>query len=99
MANVLSMIKTLSQLGISSEYLVTKPSRIPAAIVKGTVLKKIFKLSLKPILNEFNREKVRGNRIEAPRIKPQADSITMAKISIEPCIQIPCTLSQKTPCW
>ena len=89
MDNVLSIINTFNQLGISREYRVTKPSRIPAAIVKGTVLRKIFKLSLKPILNEFNREKVLGNRMEAPRINPQADSMMIAKISIEPCIQIP----------
>lgn len=91
-------MNTFSQLGICNAYLVTKPSNIPAAMVNGIVLKKIFKLSLKPILNEFNREKVLGNRIEAPSINPHADSITMAKISIEPCIQIPLTLSQKTPC-
>lgn len=78
------MMKTLSQLGISSEYLVTNPSKKPAAIVKGTVLKKILKLFLKPIFKDCMREKVCGNKIEAPKIKPAADSITIAKISIEP---------------
>lgn len=74
----------LNQLGISIEYLVIKPSRNPALIVKGKVLKNILKLFLKPILNEFILEKVLGNKIEAPKINPAADSITIAKISIEP---------------
>ena len=78
------MIKTFSQFGISKEYRVTKPSRIPAAIVNGIVANKILKLSLKPILKELNLEYVFGNRMEAPRINPAAASITIAKISIEP---------------
>lgn len=78
------MMKTLSQLGISKEYRVTKPSKTPAAIVKGTVLKNILKLFLNPIFKEFILENVLGNKIEAPKINPAADSITMAKISIEP---------------
>ena len=65
-------------------YRVTKPSINPAAIVKGTVLRNIFKPSFIPILKEFKRENVRGNRIEAPKIKPQAASITIPKISIDP---------------
>jgi hypothetical protein len=84
MESVPIIIITLSQLGISIAYLVINPSRKPAAIVKGTVPRNIFKLSLNPILNEFNLEKVLGNRIEAPRINPQADSTTIPKISIEP---------------
>lgn len=82
--NVPKMITTLSQLGISSEYRVTKPSKNPAAIVNGIVLKNIFNPFLKPILKEFIREYVFGNRIEAPKINPAAVSITMAKISMEP---------------
>jgi hypothetical protein len=82
--SVLIMIKTFNQLGISSEYRVTNPSKNPAAMVKGTVLKKILKLFLNPIFKEVIREKVCGNRMEAPRINPAADSITIAKISIEP---------------
>lgn len=78
------MIKLLSQLGISIEYLVIKPSRKPALIVKGKVLRKILKLFLKPILKEFTLEKVLGKRIEAPKINPVMASITIAKISIEP---------------
>lgn len=74
----------LNQIGISREYLVIKPSRNPALIVKGKVLKNILKLFLNPILKEFKREKVFGKRIEAPKINPVAVSITMAKISIEP---------------
>lgn len=81
---VVKMIKTLSQLGISSEYRVTNPSKNPAAMVKGTVLKKILKLFLNPIFNDCMREKVWGNKIEAPKTNPAADSITIAKISIEP---------------
>lgn len=77
-------MELLNQLGISIEYLVIKPSRNPALIVKGKVLKNILKLFLKPILNEFILEKVLGNKIEAPKINPAADSITIAKISIEP---------------
>lgn len=46
------IIKTLNQCGMSIEYLVINPSRKPAAIVNGTVLKKILKLFLKPILKE-----------------------------------------------
>lgn len=69
---------------MSIEYLVIKPSRNPALIVKGNVLKKILKLFLKPILKEFTLEKVLGKRIEAPKINPAAVSITIAKISIEP---------------
>ena len=84
MESVPRMIKIFSQFGISIAYLVIKPSRKPAAIVKGTVPKNIFKLSLKPILKEFNLEKVFGNRMEAPRINPQEASITMPKISMEP---------------
>lgn len=83
-ANVDKMINTLSQLGISSEYLVTNPSKNPAAIVKGTVLKKILKLFLNPIFSEVILENVCGNKMEAPKINPAADSITIAKISIEP---------------
>ena len=78
------MINTFNQLGISSEYRVTKPSRNPAAMVNGTVLKKILKLFLNPILSEFILENVCGNKIEAPKINPAADSMTIAKISIEP---------------
>ena len=73
-----------STCGISMAYLVTKPSINPAAMVKGTVLRNIFKPSFIPILNEFKRESVLGNRIDAPIIKPQAASITIPKISIEP---------------
>ena len=78
------MIKLLSQLGISIEYRVIKPSRNPALMVKGKVLRNILKLFLKPILKEFTLEKVLGKRIEAPKINPAEVSITMAKISMEP---------------
>lgn len=71
-------------MGISTEYRVIKPSRNPALMVKGKVLRNILKLFLKPILSEFNLEYVLGKRIDAPKINPAADSITMAKISIEP---------------
>ena len=84
MPSVTKIIKLLNQLGISIEYLVIKPSRNPALIVKGNVLRNILKLFLKPILNEFTLEKVFGNKIEAPKINPAAVSITIAKISIEP---------------
>ena len=84
MERVVRIIKTFNQLGISSEYRVTNPSKKPAAMVNGTVLKKILKLFLNPIFKEFMREKVCGNRMEAPRINPAAASITIAKISIEP---------------
>ena len=53
MAKVNKMMKLLSQLGMSMEYRVMKPSRKPAAMVNGTVLKNILKLFLKPILKEF----------------------------------------------
>ena len=53
MAKVNRMMKLLSQLGMSMEYRVMKPSRNPAAMVKGTVLKNILKLFLNPILKEF----------------------------------------------
>ena len=36
------------------------------------------------ILKEFILEQVLGKRIEAPRINPAVDSITIAKISIAP---------------
>ena len=78
------MIKLLSQLDILMEYRVIKPSKNPAAIVNGKVLKKILKLFLKPILKEFILEKVLGYNIEAPKIKPALVSITMAKISMAP---------------
>lgn len=78
------MIKLLSQLGISIEYRVINPSRNPALIVNGKVLRNILKLFLKPILKEFTLENVFGNKIEAPKINPAAVSITIAKISIEP---------------
>jgi hypothetical protein len=78
------MIKLLSQFGISIEYRVINPSRNPALIVKGKVLRNILKLFLKPILKEFTLEKVLGNNIEAPKINPAAVSITIAKISIDP---------------
>lgn len=84
MANVSKMIKLLSQLGMSIEYRVIKPSRKPALIVNGMVLRKILKLFLKPILKEFILEKVLGKRIEAPKINPAVVSITIAKISIAP---------------
>lgn len=78
------MIRLLNQLGISIEYRVMKPSRKPALMVNGKVLRNILKLFLKPILKEFIREKVLGNRIEAPKIKPAVVSITIAKISMAP---------------
>lgn len=78
------MIKLLNQLGMSIEYRVIKPSRNPALMVKGNVLRNILKLFLNPILNEFILENVLGNSIEAPKINPAAVSITIAKISIEP---------------
>ena len=78
------MIKLLNQLGIAAAYLVMKPSRNPALIVNGKVLKNILKLFLKPILKEFILEKVVGNKMEAPKINPAAASITIAKISIAP---------------
>ena len=78
------MIKLLNQFGMSIEYRVIKPSRKPALIVKGNVLRKILKLFLKPILNEFILEKVLGNKIDAPKIKPAEVSITIPKISIAP---------------
>jgi hypothetical protein len=56
MDKVPSIIKTLNHIGITMEYRVIKPSKNPAAIVKGTVPKNIFKPSLKPILKEFNLE-------------------------------------------
>lgn len=84
MPSVTRMIKLLNQLGISIEYRVIKPSRNPALIVNGNVLRNILKLFLKPILNELILEKVFGKRIEAPKINPAAVSITIAKISIEP---------------
>ena len=82
--SVNKIIKLLSQIGISIEYRVMKPSRKPAAIVKGKVLRNILKLFLKPILKEFNLEYVFGKSIEAPRINPAVLSITIAKNSIEP---------------
>lgn len=82
--SVPKIIETLNQCGISTEYRVMKPSRNPAEIVKGMVLKNILKLFLKPIFNEFILEYVLGNKIDAPKINPAVDSITMAKISIEP---------------
>lgn len=78
------MIKLLSQLGISIEYRVIKPSRNPALIVKGNVLRNILKLFLKPIFKEFTLENVLGNKMDAPKINPAAVSMTIAKISIEP---------------
>lgn len=78
------MIKLLNQLGMSIEYRVIKPSRNPALMVKGNVLRNILKLFLNPILNELILENVLGNSIEAPKINPAAVSITIAKISIEP---------------
>ncbi len=78
------MIKLLNQLGISMEYRVIKPSRNPALIVNGNVLRNILKLFLNPILKELILEKVFGNKMEAPKINPAAVSITIAKISIEP---------------
>lgn len=77
-------MKLLSQFGISIEYRVMKPSRNPALMVNGKVLRNILKLFLKPILKEFTLEKVLGKRIEAPKINPAQVSITMAKISMEP---------------
>ena len=84
MPSVNKIIKLLSQLGISIEYRVIKPSRNPALIVNGNVLRNILKLFLNPILKEFILEKVFGKRIEAPKINPAAVSITIAKTSIEP---------------
>lgn len=78
------IIKQLSQIGIFGEYRVIKPSRKPAAMVNGMVLKKILKLFLNPILKELIREKVFGNNIDAPKMNPAAVSITIPKISIEP---------------
>ena len=61
-----------------------KPSRNPAEIVKGNVLRNILKLFLKPVLKEFALEYVFGKRIDAPKINPATASITIAKISIAP---------------
>lgn len=78
------IIKLLSQFGISIEYRVMNPSRNPAEIVKGKVLRNILKLFLKPTLKELTLEYVLGKRIEAPKINPATASITIAKISMEP---------------
>jgi len=93
---VIRIIETDNALGMELEYLVIKPSKNPAAKVKGKVLIKIFIPILAPFLNELYLEWVPGNRMLVPRINPAAASITMANISIEPWIQIPRTLSQKT---
>lgn len=92
--NIMNM---LSAMCMSGEYRVIKPSRSPAATVKGIVLNTIFRLFLKPIFKEASLEYVLGKRIEAPSINPAPASITMPNISIAPCIQIPRTLAQNTP--
>lgn len=81
---VTKIIPTEIILGISWEYLVMKPSRKPAKKVKGKVLIRILTPVLAPSLNEVNRECVPGNKILAPKIKPAAAAMTMAKISIAP---------------
>lgn len=82
--------------GISCEYLVINPSRNPAKKVKGKVLMTILTPVLAPSLKDVNLECVPGNRMLAPKIKPAAASMTMAKISMDPWIHIPLTLSQNT---
>ena len=52
-AKVNRIIKLLNQLAKSIEYRVIKPSKKPADMVKGKVLRKILRLFLKPILKEF----------------------------------------------
>ena len=46
------MINTFMKVGISGENRVMKPSKKPAANVKGKVLKNILKESLNPILKD-----------------------------------------------
>ena len=84
MIKVTKMMPTESQLGMRLEYLVTKPSKKPAANVKGKVLINILTPSFTPVLNDVILENVFGNRILAPKINPAAPSMTIAKISIEP---------------
>ena len=84
MDSVDRMIKMLNQCGMLIEKRVINPSKNPAAIVNGIVLKNILKLFLNPFFKEFILEYVLGKSIEAPRINPAVDSITIPKISIEP---------------
>jgi hypothetical protein len=84
MLKVISIIPTDNQWGMMLEYRVIKPSKNPAANVKGKVLIKILTPILAPFLNEVYLEYVAGNRMLAPKIKPAAHSITMAKISMAP---------------
>lgn len=70
--------------GISWEYLVMKPSKNPAKNVKGKVLITILTPVLAPSLKDVNRECVPGNKMLAPKIKPAAAEMTIAKISIAP---------------
>ena len=50
------MIPRDNQLGITLEYLVTKPSKNPAQIVNGNVLIKILTPVFTPCLNEVSLE-------------------------------------------
>jgi hypothetical protein len=84
MAKHPKMIIKFKNKGIFRACRVTYPSIIPAQIVNGTVLKNILNESLNPFLKELNLEKVLGNKIDAPKIKPHIASMTMAKISKTP---------------
>ena len=81
------MMVALKILGIPKS-LVTKDSRNPAMINRGTKPSTTFAPFKAPFLNDTPRGKVPGKSQELPMISPAPPAITMEVISIVPWIQI-----------
>ena len=90
------MIRNANQSGIL-EYRVINPSINPAMIKNGMVLTTTFRPSLAPFIKETRLEKVFGNRMLLPMIKPAHPAIMITEISMVPCSQICLLASKKTP--
>ena len=80
-----------------SVCLVTNPSKNPAKIKKGMVLKSILSPFFTPLLNDSSLLNVVGNKIPLARTNPAAPDIIITEISIVPCIHMVLADSQSKP--
>jgi hypothetical protein len=77
------MIEARKKFG-ASVCLVTKDSKKPANMMRGTIPTRILSASLAPVIRECFRLKVPGNIKLFPNTTPAVPAITMEEISIVP---------------
>ncbi len=82
-ANDVVIMNMASQSGISV-CLVTKPSKNPAIIKKGTVLSIILRPFLTPRLKDSNRVYVPGKSIPFAKTSPAHPAMMITEISMVP---------------